>query len=225
MLTSNYANRPLDGVPPPEQKVTSLENAPAKSLTLNNLSLTEQASPQRPDFGTRGRPVNLWTNFVNLSIKTHLVLHVYRVEVEPKATGKKLLRILKLFLDGPDGAPLKKEVATDFKSTLVSFVDDIGGNFKVQYRSEEEDEPDPRAPTYDVRLQYTSRLPVLDFLSSLDPTKPMGNYDKGPIIQTLNIVLSYGISSNPGLCLDSSTRLPRKTELLQARQSLEGTQG
>lgn len=204
---SDYAYRPPSGIPPPDARVMGLENV-CFSLGFSNLNLTEQAFPQRPGFGTQGNKVSVWANFVELLVDPKLVLYMYRIEVEPKAVGKKLGRILKLFFDGPDCAPVRGKIATDFKSTMVAFAKQPDGNFNIRYRSEGEDEPDQRATVYHIRVRYTKTLPVADFLSYLDPTKPTGNYEKESIIQAFNVVLNHFSKSSHNLITIGSRTFP-----------------
>lgn len=187
----------------------SLENEFASSLSLSsNLNLAEQAFPQRPGFGTQGKKLCVWTNFVELLVDPKLVLYTYRIEVEPKATGKKLARMLKLFVDGPDCTILRGKIATDFKSTMVSFRRLPDGKFNVPYRSEGEDEPDQRATTYHVRVQHTKNLSMAEFFTYLNPTKAVGSYEKASIIQALNIVLNHFCKSTNSLVTVGSKNFP-----------------
>ncbi|KUI56682.1 Protein argonaute 12 [Cytospora mali] len=189
--------RPPSGIPPLNTRVMNLENALTSSLSLGNLSLTERTFPQRPGFGTQGRRVAVWANFVELLADPALVLHTYSIDVEPKATGRKLARIWKLFLDGPDCAALRGKIATDFKLTMVSFLKVPEANFNVSY-----------PPVYHIHVRYTNELPVAAFLAYLDPNLSTGNYHKAPIIQALNIVLNHYSKSADGLVTVGSRIFP-----------------
>lgn len=204
-------DRPESGIPVPNARVTGLENEFISSPSLSNLTLAEQNFPQRPGFGTQGKQVAVWANFVELLVDPRLVLHVYRIEVEPKAAGKKLTRVLKLFLDGPDLTDSRGKLATDFRSTLVSILKLSDHTFNVLYRSEGEDEPvepDARAKTYHVHIRYTNSLAIADFLTCLDPTQPLLSFEKGPMIQAMNILLNHVQKSSNDLITVGSRCFP-----------------
>ncbi|KAK7746432.1 hypothetical protein SLS53_002391 [Cytospora paraplurivora] len=205
----------------------SLESGFASSLSLSNLNLTEQALPLRPGFGTQGKKAIVWANFVELMVDPKLVLHMYRIEVEPKAIDRKLTHILKLFFGGPDCARLRGKIATDFKSTMVSSIRLPEGNFNVRELSEGEDESDHRASAYHIHVRYTNQLPIATLLAYLDPSQPIEDFDKAATLQALNIVLNHYCRSTDSFITVDSKTFPlgtneRITDLGNGLQAIRG---
>ena len=195
--------------------MTEIENATQSALSLGKLSLNNKF-PQRPAFGTEGKPVNLWANYVQLVVDPKLVLYSYEIKVNPDAVGKKLVQIVKLSLDLPELAELRSHIVTDFKSTLISRMklpepkstegtkgtQPAGGTitYSVPYRAELEDEPKTNATTYKVQLKLTHTLTisnVIDYLTS--STLSSNEVETQPTIQALNIFLNHYSKTNTGL--------------------------
>ncbi|KAH7002693.1 hypothetical protein B0J12DRAFT_94799 [Macrophomina phaseolina] len=151
--------------------------------------------PQRPGFGTQGREVMLWTNYFELVSNGGLLLHRYNIEVLPdqagrRPTGKKVKRIIELLLE-EYLAQHGYNIATDFKSTIISRIElDVDQDgYSLRYRAEHEDDPAPNARLYQIRLQATGTLTVselIDYLTSTQAGSLFGSKDE--IIQALNIV-------------------------------------
>ncbi|KAI1174313.1 Piwi-domain-containing protein [Nemania sp. FL0916] len=188
------------GVPAPDRRVTELENklcAPSTTATagLDRLRLQE-TFPLRPDYGTKGRELTLWTNYFALTPSTQLVLYRYDLSVKPEAKSRKLTQIIRLLLQSSELQPAKEDVVTDFRSTLVSRakLGEDDQTILIKYRREGEDEDDPsdKATEYEVRLLYTNTLPVAELVQYLTSTDLAGQYDqKLPIIQAFNIFLNH----------------------------------
>ncbi|RYP16592.1 hypothetical protein DL765_005053 [Monosporascus sp. GIB2] len=196
--------------PQPDPNVTKIENATQNSLAsqLDKLSL-KPIFPQRPAYGTDGRPVVLWANYVELVTNKELVLYSYAIEVKPEAVGKKLVRIVGLLLEEPDLAALRDGIVTDFKSTLLSRkrLPQDEKKWDITYRAEGEDVPTQRATRYDVRLKYTNTLSVSNLLEYLtSSTLPIGHYDKQPIVQALNIFFNHYSKTHPRLATIGASR-------------------
>lgn len=194
-----------DGVPTPDSRVTKVEDAVQKAikdpLSLQKLRLDSNL-PHRPGYGTRGTPVTLWANYVEMVPDLKLILFRYDISVSPEATGKKRTQVVRLFLETPEMVPIKSDVVTDFKSTLVSRQklqkDDLV--VELQYRFEDEDDPQQGATKYRVRVQYTNTLRVSDLIDYLESTQLSQSYDeKLPIIQAFNIFLNHYSKSTGNL--------------------------
>ena len=196
--------------------MTEIENQTQSALRLGTLSLNE-AFPQRPAFGTGGKPVTLWANYVHLAVDPKLVLYSYNISTEPSAAGKKLTQVIKLLLELPEFAEFRNHVVTDFKSNLVSrkrlrernATEDAPGVivYHVPYRAELQDEPKENAVTYKVILKFTHTLPVnslIEYLTS--STLSSGQVDKQPTIQALNIFLNHYSKTVPGMGMIGSSR-------------------
>lgn len=162
-------------------------------LNLSKLKL-DSKFPHRPGYGTKGTPVTLWANYVEMVPDAKLILYRYDVAVSPKACGKKLGQIVRLVLETPEMTPLLSDIVTDFRSTLISRQrlnkDDMVVD--VQYRFEGEDVPRQDATIYSVGIQFTNTLRVSDLINYLASTDLDEQYDeKLPIIQAFNIFLNH----------------------------------
>ncbi len=170
-----------------------MQKAAKDSFGLEKLNL-DSKFPHRPGYGTRGIPVTLWANYVEMVPSAKLILYRYDIAVSPDAKGKKRAQIVRLLLETPAMTPFRSDVVTDFGSTLISrqrlAQDDMV--VEVLYRSEYEDTPRERATKYSVRLQYTNTLRVSDLISYLTSTNIGETYgEKLPTVQALNIVLNH----------------------------------
>ncbi|OAX82129.1 hypothetical protein ACJ72_03524 [Emergomyces africanus] len=192
------------GIPAFDPKVKKVEDS-YEGLSLASLSI-KRDFPLRPAFGTQGRSVLLWANYMELVVNTKLILHRYVMEVQVPAgkqppSGKKLRRIIELLLEEYFGN-MKHQIASDFKATLVcrtalKLEQEI---FPVKYRLEDEDEPSPKAITYSVRVVAVGALdvaPLLQYLSSSSAVEPFPN--KEELIQALNIVAGHHPKTSQGV--------------------------
>ncbi|POR34324.1 Protein argonaute 5 [Tolypocladium paradoxum] len=193
---------PSSGIPAPSQAVTRVEDAlqvSTASLDLGNLRL-QDAFPTRPGYGTKGRTVVLWANYVALTASPKLVLYRYDISVSPAAAGKKLTQIMRLLMQAPELANLIGDVVTDFKSTLISRQRFEDQTVAVQYRAEGEDEPRDGSTPYRVQLKFTNVLPVSQLTEYLTSTNLSAQYDEQlPMIQAFNIFLNHHAKSSGNL--------------------------
>lgn len=170
----------------------------ARTKSMQKKSQSSASLPQRPGFGTQGREVMLWTNYFELVSNGGLLLHRYNIEVLPdqagrRPTGKKVKRIIELLLE-EYLAQHGYNIATDFKSTIISRIElDVDQDgYSLRYRAEHEDDPAPNARLYQIRLQATGTLTVselIDYLTSTQAGSLFGSKDE--IIQALNIVIGH----------------------------------
>jgi hypothetical protein len=172
-------------------KLASRKATPKKAVS-------HPRKPQRPGFGTQGKEVLLWTNHLQLIFHGDLILFRYSIQILPEQggrnpTGKKVTRIVQLLLE--EHLPqYGYDIATDFKSNLISKTElemnDEG--YMIRYRTEHEDDPSPNAAIYRIRLQSTGTMTVSELISYLTSTSfgmPLGSKDE--IIQALNIVVGH----------------------------------
>ena len=158
----------------------------------------ESKMPQRPGYGTQGRAVILWANYFEMVVSMNLMLFRYGIEIRAdesgrKPTGKKAKRIVELLIE--EHFPSHEHgIATDYKSNLICrtelLIDTAG--YRVQYRSEGEDEPALTSKTYLVHLNSTGTFvlsELMDYLTSSRASALFGS--KEEIIQALNIVTGY----------------------------------
>jgi eukaryotic translation initiation factor 2C len=203
-----------------------IENACVKTASglgsIAKLKLTDEFPP-RPGYGTQGRRILVYANYLRLLSAPGLSLTRYSVEVSPSATGKKLHRIFQLLLELPEFSGL----ATEYKSLLVARQPlDIpdGYTVEIQYRAEGQDEPLGRATTYQVRVVTPTTLALSDLVSHLSSTNASSTFaQKLDIIQALNVLLgSYpqshdsvvSIGQNRHLSIDRSQQNLRNIRLL-----------
>ncbi|CAI4213970.1 unnamed protein product [Parascedosporium putredinis] len=203
----------------PSAEVTKTEDAilsKSVGLQASKLSLTTVA-PVRPGFGTGGKAITVWANYVEMMASSDVTLYRYDMSVSPSAVGRKLGQIIRQLLLSSELAEFDKDLVTDFKSTLLSRRR-LGGNeitIKVVYQKETHDEPRDDAPTYKVRLLETSTLSVGELVRQLKSADPSSIYlDKMPTIQALNILLNHNakqsadlvtVGSNKTFSLDPNT--------------------
>lgn len=152
--------------------------------------------------------MQLTANYVELLPPSDLILHRYDIQISPEAAGKKHFRLVQLLLQSAELAPYQGNLATDFRSTLVSKTklprDEI--TVEVPYRSEGEDEPAARATTYKVRVLYTKTLSIGELVNYLNSTNLGQSFgDKQELTQALNIFLNhYSKSANNLATIGSS---------------------
>ncbi|KAH6988693.1 putative RNA interference and gene silencing protein [Ilyonectria destructans] len=184
-------------IPVPNTVVAKTEDAllaAAKGpLSLAGLKLQE-GFPCRPRFGTKGTPVTLWANYFEMCPSSKVMLYRYDIAVSPAVAGRKLSQVIRLFLESEELTEFRLDVATDFKSTLVSRqklpADDTV--VKIHYRSEDEDEPRQNAPRYEVRLLYTNTLSVSHLIEYLTSTNLSARFDDAQsLVQAFNIFLNH----------------------------------
>lgn len=188
--------------------MTEIENASREATSIGTLSL-DPKYPLRPAYGTAGKEITLWANYVQLAVNPKLVLYSYSIKVEPEAVGKKLVRLVGLLLEESPLSELQNHVVTDFKGTLVSRqrLDQNEIVFTIQYRDEGEDEPKQRATKYKVTLSYTYTLAVNDLIAYLTSTNLSSTYsERLHMIQALNIFLNHYSKTNPRLTTIGASR-------------------
>lgn len=169
------------------------------SLSLNAPALL----PARPGYGTEGQSITVYANYVELLPPSDLTLYSYDVEkIAPEVVGKKRTQVIRLLInESPELESYRRDMVTDFKSTLISRKQlDLGENKKdidVTYKAEGEDEPKENARKYAVTVKYTKTLTVGDLMAFLTSTNPSVQYDSKPeMIQGLNIFLKHWAKSN-----------------------------
>ncbi|KAH7025257.1 putative RNA interference and gene silencing protein [Microdochium trichocladiopsis] len=162
-------------------------------LSLAGLKLRE-GFPCRPGFGTKGTPVTLWANYFEMCPPPKVMFYRYDIAVSPAVAGRKLSQVVRLLLESEELMEFRLDVATDFKSTLVSRqklpADETVA--KIQYRSEDEDEPRQNATQYEVRLLYTNTLSVSHLIEYLTSTNISARFnDAQSLVQAFNIFLNH----------------------------------
>jgi eukaryotic translation initiation factor 2C len=105
----------------------------------------------RLGYGTQGKQVVLWTNYVEMTPRKTAVFHLYHIHVrkisdqkdEKKLAGKKLERLVKLFLLAPHMAKFEANIGTDYRTRVVANEEldsSIEGRERIQYLAENADD-------------------------------------------------------------------------------------
>jgi len=183
-----HRSNPDRSIRPPDAGVAKLEDA-LQRASKSATSLGQLTTfPLRPGYGTRGAPVMLCANHVELGVSSILVLYCYDIAVTPVVGGRKLAQIVRLLLQEPDLAELRTDALSDFKLTLISRRKTPDAKKFVLYLAEGEDAPRISAARYDVRLQYVGTLAAAEFIEYLTATDLAARHDdKLPTIQAFNI--------------------------------------
>ncbi|KAK5652265.1 hypothetical protein OQA88_10613 [Cercophora sp. LCS_1] len=198
-------------VPPPDAVVNRAENTlqAGKDALRERELLLERSFPHRPGYGTAGKPVTLWANYVEMAVSPDLKLHRYAISVSPSVVGRKLTQVIRILLQAPELGQFQHDIVSDFRSTLLSrqkFVED-DLSVTICYREEGHDEPEKGAREYNVRLCYTGTLSVAELTEYLTSTDLRAHYDdKLPMIQALNIFLNHYSKSTGNLVTISSSK-------------------
>ncbi|KAG6856712.1 hypothetical protein H0H87_001501 [Tephrocybe sp. NHM501043] len=163
--------------------------------SFKNIKLNRDDLPLRPDFGTKGRPVNLRANFFPVKIPKR-PLYEYEVKISPTArTAMRRVRrrIFQLAEQSRDWAQkgLQGNVAHDHSSKLISAKKlDQPLTIKVPYFDEDEDGPKAGGPEYVLTIEYSRDIDTHGLLSYLEGQPQYRDYDILPVISALNVVLS-----------------------------------
>ncbi len=210
--------------PHPDKEVERIEN---KSAVEVKKKPTSETNPQRPGYGVGGKEVILWTNYFNLYSNNDLELYRYSVNITAGGkgrvpVGKKAKRIIGLLLE-EHFLPRKYNIATDFKSNLISRdeLDVKEEDYIVTYRSEEEDSPAPNATQYRIGIRFTGSLTLSELINHLTSTQAglmFGSKDE--IIQALNIVLGHHPKAEPAVATIAANRHFSMNATAQDRMSL-----
>ncbi|RFU29653.1 hypothetical protein B7463_g6697, partial [Scytalidium lignicola] len=193
---------------PPNPDVTRLEDAfmQQRSTLEGQLSgLSLKAFPIRPGYGTKGKPVVLWANYYNFSVKPDVVLYRYEVKVSPEAKGGKLRQIFKLLMENP----LLRGCVTDFGAIIISPKKFDNMQVQLIYRNEGEDEPRPNTAPHTIQIDYTGALDVSGLLTYLGKIEVNPNFTEDKrqeITQGLNILMGYTPRSDPTISTSQANR-------------------
>lgn len=200
-LTTNY--RDPEGIEPPSDAVTKLEGTLEKSL----IKVPRQSTfPNRPGYGTQGRQVTLFANYMELTSKYKHDLYRYDTAIGNAPNGnppsaKKCKHIIRLLLE-EFFADQQADLASDYRSTLISR-EPLGledRDYQVRWKAEGEDSYSNDPIVYIVTVKYTGTVSVpelVNYLTSSHAGDVLNN--KAAIIQALNIIVGHGPKSDPGV--------------------------
>ncbi|KAI0018142.1 ribonuclease H-like domain-containing protein [Xylariomycetidae sp. FL0641] len=137
---------------------------------------TSDRFPIRPAYGANGREVVACANYVALNFQPKHAIQYYTISVEPadEAVGRKLERIVKLFILLSLG---QRSVAQNTE-------------WVVRYHKEHETAPAHNAPSFTVTLTWHRSLEISDLNRYLGSNDPLETYtSKHFMTQALNILL------------------------------------
>lgn len=159
------------------------------SQPLDPLSLRDDF-PLRPAYGTKGNGVQIFANYIELSLKPDQTLFKYDLIVEPQARGRKLHRVVELLLGQP---PLsQRRPFSDFKQTLVLRDNIPDQRINVIYYPEDQNQPGPQATAYHVRIKRTDVLVAQQLLDATNHASTWKSYaQKEPMLHALNTMLHH----------------------------------
>lgn len=170
----------------------------AKDLTVSRKKGIDHVPyPTRPGYGTRGRPVTLYANYLPLTsvgnqlFRYHVAIAADAAGREP--VGKKARQIVRLLLEEHFHQNLAK-IATDYRSTLISCVDLAldRAEYDVRYKDENEEEYPENPRVYRVTCQETGELDPADLVNYLTSTNAGEMLDNKPeIVQALNMIMGH----------------------------------
>lgn len=152
--------------------------------------------PERPGYGTAGRPVTLYANYLPLNLPNKQLFR-YHISIginskgQSAPVGKKARHIVRLLLE--EHFPQEKNsIASDFRSTLVSYVKLTNGNFDVRYKEDLEGDY-PKIPRlHTVTIQYTGQVNLADLVNYLTSTNAGAILDhKEEIVAALNLIIGH----------------------------------
>ena len=165
--------------------------------------------PSRPGYGTKGTKSELTANYVELLPPSNMILHLYNIQVSPEVAGRNHFRVVQLLLQSAELSPHNGDLATDFRSTLVSKTKFPRDEtiIEVRYRSEAEEKPAAGVIIYDVRVLYTKALSIGELINHLNSTNLGQSFeDKQEVTQALNIFLNHYAKSTNNLVTIGSTK-------------------
>jgi hypothetical protein len=210
------------------------ENTIAKGLAAQS-GLNSNRLPLRPGYGTRGEKILLYANYFELSVKKKQPdLFRYNIELVhgSQATGRKLKQVIKCLME-EHFQPHLRHIGTDYKSIIISQVslqNDDERIYDIQYRKENEDEPQDPPVIYHLKVQATGRLStseLLDHLSSTNASSLFGS--KAEVIQALNIVAGQHAKTTPGVASIGANKhfdvQPQTAERYNLSAGLEALRG
>lgn len=209
----------MDGVfQQPDSDIKKIENEfiqKSSAVTLAN-SKIDTTFPIRPGHGTSGAHITIFANYFQLNVAKEFNLIRYNVDVKElvkkddgfvlssKALAlskKKRKRLFEILLDDP----VYSSAMSDFSSFLISRerLGDIGDGsvtVRIAFKKEGEDQAAPGAPQFDMKIQYSSYLPISIMLDYLRATNSQVDAPmREETLQALNVVVNQYAQMNPAI--------------------------
>jgi len=164
-------------------------------IDMEKLSL-DSSLPQRPGYGTLGKPIMLWANYFAMKADgSKLELCRYAINVLPQGNvtpvGKKLRRIIELLIEDHFTAH-QLDIVSDYKSNIISKekLPELLSPIQVVYRGEGEDTPQENGKVYQVKMVQLASVTVNELVNYLKASTPGTVYGgKQAALAALNLVL------------------------------------
>ncbi|KAJ5938919.1 hypothetical protein N7466_002053 [Penicillium verhagenii] len=177
-------------IPAPDSKVEKVENDTSKALVGEKKTALY---PSRPGYGTLGKPVTLYANYMPFTAVGKPVFR-YHVAVGKdqgrEIPTKKARQIVRLLLEEHFTKDIKN-IATDYRSTLISSIDlklSSDKKFDVRYKGENEFDYLDEPKVYSVTVGPTGTLDPTDLINYLSSSSI-----KGPLMQQEQILAAMNI--------------------------------
>lgn len=190
---------------------------PHEDISLSGLSLDDLPLPSRPSYGTKGRGIVLRTNYFKLLTKPGAAIYRYEIEISPKLLNqerkgsnrkptvnrRKTRRLIELLIANNTNL---EGVATDYSKFLVSAKKlPMGGGGSVTisqaFWEPEDGESGPRSTSHKVKIFNEYPMPLqqlIDYIST-PPGVTGSSFDKGEVIQALNLIMTRTANETPGI--------------------------
>lgn len=196
-MQTNQEKSPAEGIPTPDPKVGEIENQIDQHVLSKGVGAVDKF-PLRPGYGTKGKNILLFANYMEIASSLRQHVYRYNTEVQPGDKGrvpslKKMRQIIRLLLEQhfPDQL---NAIATDFRSTLIS-VNQLKATeetLEVRYKDPEAAEFPESPQMWMVRIIPTGTLSIGALMDYLSSTNASALFEAKPeVIQALNIVLGH----------------------------------
>ncbi|KAJ5560594.1 hypothetical protein N7513_002993 [Penicillium frequentans] len=181
-------------IPAPDPLVEKVENDTAKALVGHKKTALY---PNRPGYGTLGRPVTLYANYMPFTAVGKPVFR-YHVAVGKEqgreVPTKKARQIVRLLLEEHFAKDIKN-IATDYRSTLISCVD-LGlasdKKYDVRYKGENEFDYLDEPKIYSVTVGPTGTLDPTDLINYLSSSNIDGSLmQQEQLLAAMNIIMGH----------------------------------
>ncbi|KAF4579495.1 hypothetical protein EYR40_000331 [Pleurotus pulmonarius] len=172
--------------------------------SFKQLTLKPNDLPSRPGFGTIGKAIKLRTNFFPVKTSDRPVFE-YDVAITP-AAGTTARRVKRRIFQLAEATPawqhygLRGTVAHDSSAKLIASSQlPQPLTITVPYYDEDESAPRPGGKEYTLTIKFTQELELQSLMNHLSGDLQYRDYDWGPIVAALNLILATHPSSTGGI--------------------------
>lgn len=164
--------------------------------------------PVRPGFGCHGDPVELYSTYVELSLRGSVSLYRYRVEIELGDRGGSFISISQLIasLLHEHFAEYAHSIVSDNRSILISSHElPIGTDAYTVHRRE--DSSKPAVQIGDACRVRLKAIGVLNIPKIIEDRSPIASLpDREEIVQALNLIVGHHARSDSSIFCVGSNR-------------------